>query len=183
MAKRLLVVIDPQNDFTHPEGNYATRHPGTRQIEATKAKINQLLRFFGRHQSVLVRSNYKHGQFGPGLSMCIPNTFGHEIDADIQVDATWTILTKTEHSCFSSAAFLKFLTEERIDTLVLSGFLAEYCVRQTATDALQLGYHVFVVADGIATGDDVQYRKQQVLAALKDSGAAIVDSGHFLRHE
>jgi nicotinamidase-related amidase len=53
-------------------------------------------------------------------------------------------------------------------------FLAEYYVKQTAIHALNLGYKVFLVEDCIATGDDVQYRKQQAFAELKDKGAIII---------
>lgn len=176
MAKRLLVIIDPQNDSTHWEGNDARRHGSIIQIAETKARIHSLLNAFAGNETVIVRSSYQPDQFGPGLSMCIPNTFGHEIDLDLQVDGKSTMMTKTEHSCFSSKEFRGLLNTGKIDTLILCGFLAEYCVKQTAMDALQLEYNVVLVEDCIATGDDVQQRKQQVLAELKGKGALLVAS-------
>ena len=175
----MLVIIDPQNDFTHLKGDYARRHTGITQIAATKARIRHLLQSLGSHEAVIVRSDYQPDQFGPGLSLCIPHTFGHEIDAALQVDDTLNVFTKTEHSCFSSADFKELLNTGEIDTLVLSGFLAEYCVKQTALDALQLGYQVLLVEDCIATGDDVQYRKEQTLAELADKGAVIIKSNEL----
>lgn len=179
MAKRLLVIIDAQNDFTHLQGNYASRHTGISQIAEAKTKIKRLLNSFGSDETVFIRSDYQPGQFGAGLSICIPNTFGHEIDAEFQVDGVSKIITKTEHSCFSSAAFKELLSKAETGTLCLCGFLAEYCVKETAVDALRLGYNVLLLEDCIATGDDVQPRKQQALAELKSKGAAVVKSDHL----
>ena len=176
MAKQMLVIIDPQNDFTHLEGSYARKHAGITQITESKARINQLLHSFNPNEILFVRSDYKPDQFEQGLSICIPGTFGHQIDADFVVDNTWSLFTKTEHSCFSSEEFRKQLAVGKTDTLFLCGYLAEYCVRQTAADALEAGCKVYLVDDCIATGDDVQHRKQQALAELKRKGAIIIES-------
>lgn len=176
MPKRMLVIIDPQNDFTHPEGDYARRHAGVTQIAEARLGIINLLRSFDGNEAVIVRSDFKPEQFGHGLFLCIPGTFGHKIDADLQVDGTLNIVTKTAHSCFSSEAFNELLNTGKTDTLILCGFLAEYCVKQTAIDALLLGYKVVLVEDCIATGDDVQSRKEQALAELMEKGAGITGS-------
>lgn len=172
----MLVVIDPQNDFTHVEGDYARRHAGITQIIGAMTKSCHLINSFGRNKTVVVRSDYEPYQFGQELLICIPGTFGHEIDSGLKIDGTLTVVTKTEHSCFSSEPFQTLLHTNKIDNLILCGFLAEYCVKETAADALSLGYKVFLVDDCIATGDDVQHRKKQAFAELKEKGAAIVKS-------
>jgi nicotinamidase-related amidase len=65
LMKYLLVVIDPQNDFTHKDGHYATRH-GIRQIASVKSKIN-LLTDAKQYDKVMVRADYQPGQFIPSL--------------------------------------------------------------------------------------------------------------------
>lgn len=176
MAKQVLVIIDPQNDFTHPKGQYARKHPGLSKIGEARAAINNLLALFPPEDTVIVRSHYQPGQFAPGVSLCIPGTFGFEIDAALQVKESAPLLTKTGHSCFSSEAFRDLLRTGPADTLILCGFLAEYCVKQTACDALSLGYTTVLVDDGIATGDDVHHRKQEAFAALTAQGAVVVRS-------
>lgn len=180
MATQILILIDPQNDFTHVEGDYARRHAGITQITEAKLKSQRLVNSFGRNKTVIVRSDYEPGQFGQGLSICIPQTFGHEIDVDLRMEGTVAVVTKTEHSCFSSEAFTSLLQTNKIDTLILCGFLAEYCVKQTAMDALNAGYRVYLVEDCIATGDDVQHRKLQAFAALKDNGAIVIQSEELI---
>lgn len=59
--KQILVIIDPQNDFTNVNGHYSTRH-GIRQISDAKSNIN-LLAVSTRHDTIIVRSDYKPDQF------------------------------------------------------------------------------------------------------------------------
>jgi nicotinamidase-related amidase len=176
MGRQVLVVIDPQNDFTSSEGNYARRHSGISQILNSKYRIRNLLNAFEVGETVIVSSDYKAEQFGKGLSICIPGTFGHNIDADLSLPDKSTFFTKTQYSCFSSGEFIRHLKNNKIDSIILCGFLAEYCVKQTALDALELGYKVSLVEDCIATGDDVQERKHQAIHELKVRGAIVVDS-------
>ena len=179
MSKRVFIIIDPQNDFTSLEGNYAKRHSGITQIEAAKENINRLLEWRGKEHFIVIQSDYRPGQFGENLSMCIPGTFGHKIDKDLHLDEETMLIIKAEHSAFSSAHFKEYLKSKEIDTLVLCGFLAEYCVKQTALDAIVSGYKVDLPEDCIGTGDDVQHRKHQMLEELKQKGAAVRTSQFY----
>lgn len=174
MTNSCIVVIDPQKDFISEVGDYASRHAGIRQMLAAKERINNLVHSSDRNHVIIVTSDYQENQFATGLSICIPGTEGHQID--IYTDKAYTFLTKTQHSCFSSGGFIKHLKSNGITRLILCGFLAEYCVMQTALDALRLGYEVVLVKDSIGTGDDVQFRKDQMLISLEEQGASIQNS-------
>jgi len=165
MTKRILI-IDPQKDFIHRNGNYASRHQGITQILDAKEKINKLILTQKREEVLIITSDYQKDQFQQGLSICIPGTEGHAID--IEADKLNITISKTQHSCFSSPAFISHLLEHRVDELIICGFLAEYCVQETAIDALKNGYPVTLIMDCIGTGDDVQNRKEQMLLALKE---------------
>lgn len=174
MRKACIVVIDPQKDFISEAGNYASRHAGITQMLAAKERINSLVYADEKSHVVVVTSDYQEDQFGIGLSICIPGTEGHK--TDIETDPAYTFLSKTQHSCFSSTDFIKHLKSNDITRLILCGFLAEYCVMQTALDALRHGYEVVLIKDSIGTGDDVQYRKEQMLISLKEQGATVQNS-------
>ena len=173
MTKRILI-IDPQKDFTHRDGNYAGRHQGITQILDAKEKINRLLVTQKKDELLIITSDYQKDQFEQGLSICIPGTEGHAID--IGADRSYLRISKTQHSSFSSPAFVSHLREYHVEQLIICGFLAEYCVQATALDALKNGYAVLLIKDCIGTGDDVQNRKEQMLQTLKEKGAAIADS-------
>lgn len=168
--KNLLVIIDPQNDFTHRDGHYATRHEII-QITSAKTKINLLIAS-NRYDTVIVMANYKSGQFIPEVSLAIPGTFGHQIDADIIVKENTSIFIKQEHSCFSSSEFKEFVSKSDYENILICGFLADYCILQTSLDAIAAGYKVFLFKDAIGTGDDVQYRRENIFIELAKKAAS-----------
>jgi nicotinamidase-related amidase len=174
MTNELVVLIDPQIDFIGEEGNYAKRHSGINQILDAKRKINTLIKSLDKRKIVIVSSDYEENQFEKELAICIPGTNGHKIDLDI--NNTHTIISKSQHSCFSSNEFISFLKNNHINKLILCGFLAEYCVKQTAIDALNQGYIVLLMEDCIGTGDDIQIRREQMLVELIEKGAEIIKS-------
>lgn len=168
--EELLVIIDPQKDFTDLDRDYAKRHPII-HIQRVKNQINELIKKLDKNTFVIIFSNYQKDQFGPGTSMCIEGTKGHEIDLDY--DDSSVLISKTEHSSFSSQEFKNFLKENQIRRLVLCGFLAEYCIKQTALDALKEGYEIVLLKELIQTGDDVQHRIEEVLVNLESQGAVV----------
>ncbi|MFQ6603289.1 cysteine hydrolase family protein [Flavobacterium sp. C3NV] len=174
-AEELIVIIDPQKDFTDIKGAYAKNH-SINQIQEVKARINKLTKQFDSNKFVIIYSNYQKDQFGAGISMCIEGTTGHEIDIDF--DDASQLISKTQHSSFSSEEFKSFLEDNQIRKLILCGFLAEYCIKQTAIDALEVGYEVVLLKEFIATGDDVQHRKEEMLADLEKRGATVIED-HF----
>jgi nicotinamidase-related amidase len=179
MEKQYIVIIDPQKDFTHSQGNYATRHAGISQMLDAKMRINRLIGASDHKNIAIVFSDYVADQFGKNLPLCIPGTFGHELD--IRVTASCSLIAKSEHSCFSSREFVTFLESNQTEALLIGGFLAEYCVRASALDALAYKYDVTLLKDCIGTGDDVQDRKKQMLEELHGRGARLLDSDFFVK--
>ncbi|MGE6356808.1 cysteine hydrolase family protein [Flavobacterium sp. NPDC079362] len=164
--------MDPQKDFTDLEGAYAKNHSIT-QIQEVKARINILTKRLDKNRFVIIYSNYQKDQFGDGILMCLKSTKGHDID--IAFDDAARLISKIQHSSFSSEEFKTYLKDNRIRTLILCGFLAEYCIRQTAIDALENGYDVKLLKEFIGTGDDVQHRKQAMLYDLENKGATTIN--------
>ena len=172
MHNQLLVIIDPQKDFISKEGVYAKKHSGIEQILNARRNINKLLGSHNNGKLAIVFSDYEADQFEKGLSICIPGTIGHQID--IEAGDSITLISKPNHSCFSSEAFNIYLKNNSIERIIVCGFLAEYCVKQTALDGLRKGYHITLLKDCIGTGDDVQYKKEQMLIELAEKGAEIL---------
>ncbi|MET0466015.1 MAG: isochorismatase family protein, partial [Chitinophagaceae bacterium] len=134
MASHCIIIIDPQLDFTSEDGAYAQRHTGITAISKAKDAIQQLLYRKSDHSFVVVYADYVSNQFGDGLNMCIPGTPGHAVS--ISVPPGTRRISKTQHSAFSNPSFITHLHQSGIYHLYLCGFLAEYCVKKTAMDAL-----------------------------------------------
>jgi nicotinamidase/pyrazinamidase len=177
MTNELLVVIDPQKDFINRTGFYAKKHLGINQILNVKQKINKLLALYDKERIVIVFSDYEKGQFESGLSICIPDTDGHKID--IEIDSTFTLISKNSHSCFSSDTFKSYLKSNFVHKIILCGFLAEYCVKQTALDGLENGYKICLLKEYIGTGDDVQNRREQMFKELALKGAEVLNEYNY----
>ena len=178
MVNEIVVIIDPQKDFISNEGVYAKKHSGISQIVKAKERINKLIKFLDKNKLLIIYSDYQEDQFEKGLSICIPGTDGHKIELDVE-DSN-TLISKTQHSCFSSDEFNRYLKTNNIGKIVLCGVLAEYCVKQTAIDGLAQAYEIVLIEDCIATGDDVQDRKKKMLSELIEKGAEIVNSRLYL---
>jgi nicotinamidase-related amidase len=168
----LLVVIDPQKDFIHPAGAYANKNYGLQQILRAKDSLIKLLNENSRLPVVIIQSDYKHNQFDKGLSMGIPGTFGHQID--IPFNEAATVITKEEHNAFTSKAFTSHLKRQGYKKLFITGFLAEYCVKATAVDALKSGFEVILITYCIGTGDSKQQQRTEVFEELKQQGAKLL---------
>jgi nicotinamidase/pyrazinamidase len=169
-----LLIIDPQKDFTSPDGYYALKHKNISEIIKAKNNINDLLTRVSKNISaIIVYSDYYKDQFGENISMCIPDTEGHKIDIDKKDGCMY--FSKSEHSAFSSFELRKYLNENGISKIYIAGFLAEYCVKQTAIDALKNNFHVTLLRDCIGTGDDVQKELNILFEEMENLGGVVSD--------
>lgn len=137
-----LVVIDPQRGFSELDGTLGSLHGKSElaPIASALAAVAQALRTRppGTH-TVLVRSEYRRGQFGQGplTNLCVP---GMGSDCELApVLSTWPFdvcFTKSEQDACSNQAFLSWVSEHQARhagiIFVLCGLLLQHCVAATA---------------------------------------------------
>lgn len=122
---------------------------------------------------------------------CVKGTLGAELSSRLQRDHIDMVFQKgvdPEIDSYSgffdnghkiSTGLHDYLKEWNVDTVVITGLAADYCVKFTALDALRLGYRTKVVADGTrAVGG--REALDQVLRELASKGARIVSSDKLL---
>ena len=63
------------------------------------------------------------------------------------------ILEKTVYSAFNSPGLADRLKREGVETLIFSGVETDVCVLSSVMDAVDLGFHVIVATDAVASGD------------------------------
>jgi len=68
--------------------------------------------------------------------------------------------------------------ERGVERVVVGGLATEYCVLNTAADALRNGFGVLLVEDAIRAIDDAD--GQRAIDSLRDQGAKMGDSGAIL---
>ena len=172
---RALIVVDFQNDFT-PGGAL-----GVPEGDAIAPHINALAGSGDFDLVVATRDWHppEHGSFarqgGPWPDHCVQGTPGAELHPALDRAALDVVVDKGQdpgtegYSGFEATELDALLRERGIDEVTVVGLATDYCVRNTALDALRAGYRVRVPADGVRP---VEVRPGDGAAALDELRAA-----------
>jgi len=171
----VLLVTDVQNDFL-PGGSLAVPH-GDEVVPV----LNRYLDIFtARNLPVFATRDWHpehHCSFrergGPWPPHCVQGTHGAEFSPALRLPPSVVIISKAtapDQDAYSS--FLGTDMDDRlratgIHRIFIGGLATDYCVLNTARDALRLGYQVFVLVDAIRAVDvqpgDGSRAKQEML--------------------
>jgi nicotinamidase/pyrazinamidase len=177
---RALVIVDFQNDFC-PGGALAVTDG-----DAIAGQLNDLAGS-GDYDLVVATRDWHppdHGSFaeqgGPWPVHCVAGTPGAELhDAldrtpvDIVVDKGQDPGTEG-YSGFEGTRLAELLRERDIDDVTVTGLATDYCVKNTALDALREGLEVTVVA-AATRGVEVQPGdSERALDEVRAAGASVV---------
>lgn len=80
---------------------------------------------------------------------------------------------KTEFSCCANAAYQQQLINNKHNQLILTGMETHVCVLQTAIEAMDSGFEVFVVEDAVCSRDSSH--KHNALQRLRQAGVIITN--------
>lgn len=177
MAEALLIV-DFQNDFTPPDG--AIPVPNGDEIAA---RLNELAGS-GRFDLVVATRDWHppdHGSFeaqgGPWPEHCVQGSPGAELHPALDTEHVDIVFDKGQdpetegYSAFEGGELAELLREREIDSVAVTGLATDYCVKNTARDALRHGFAVTVhagAARGVDPGDT-----ERALAELREAGATV----------
>ncbi|MBP8605755.1 MAG: hydrolase [Phycisphaerae bacterium] len=100
-----------------------------------------------------------------------PSALGPTVNELASLLGDFTPIDKTSFSCAGNKNFLDALDALGIQTAVLCGIETHVCVFQTATDLIQKGLYIHVIAD--ATSARTLENKQIGLDRMKSAGAVI----------
>lgn len=90
------------------------------------------------------------------------------------------IMSKGTNSAFKHGHLASQLRRAGINHLLISGFNAGYCVRETAEDALRLGFAVTLIEDCIGQDNDMHRDIPTELLHLTSNGAQALSSDEIL---
>ena len=110
-------------------------------------------------------------QYPQGLGNTVP-----ELD-ELFNDST-EVFAKTSFSCFGEAAFSGVMDVESRPVMIISGIESHVCVAQTALDALNAGFKVFIAADAVSSrkSSDVE----TALKMLRHAGCTVASAEAIL---
>lgn len=199
---KALILVDIQNDFCKdgalevPEGNMVV--PIANQL---MGKFDLVIATQDWHPADHKSFAANHLFRKPGMVIdlngleqilwpihCVQDSLGalfvKELDTD-SIDHVFQKGTDTEIDSYSgffdngrrkSTGLGDFLKTKGVDTVYIMGLAADYCVKFTTLDALDLGFETYLIEDGTR---GVELNKGDVEAAFKEmeeAGAILVNS-------
>jgi nicotinamidase-related amidase len=156
------VVIDPQNDFLHPDGWYAAHGIDISHMQRVVEPVIRLNQECRRRDVPIVWT--RHGTFGvddggPFMRKRVlllegglrKNTWGYEILDELAPQPHDRFVEKTRLSAFFKTDLEEILSDLHAETVLLSGVLTNQCVGATCKDALFRDFKPVVVEDCVGT--------------------------------
>ena len=180
---KALLVVDVQNDFC--PGGALPAPEGDKVVPV----INRLMDTF----SLIVASKDWHSEttehFKKWPKHCVQGTKGAELHPDLKkygIDQIFLKGTRDKDEGYSAFEATNidlegFLKERGADTLYITGIATEYCVKESALDAVKRGFITYVVKDAV---EGVQLKEGDVDRAfgeMEKAGVKIISSAEILR--
>ena len=175
-----LIVVDFQNDFARPDG--ALSVPAGEEIAG---RINAHAAS-GDYDLVLATRDWHprdHGSFaaqgGPWPEHCVQGTEGAELHPDLDTAPIDAIVDKGQdpgtdgYSGFDATGLAQRLRERGVEEVTIVGLATDYCVRNTALDALREGFAVRVDPDAVRGVDVEPGDSERALEAVRAAGASV----------
>jgi nicotinamidase/pyrazinamidase len=177
---RALIIVDFQNDFTPPDGALAV--PAGDQITG---RINALAASGDFDLVVATRDWHPpdHGSFvpqgGPWPVHCVQGSRGAELHAALDMGRIDLVIDKGRdpasegYSGFEATDLAERLRERDVDRLVIVGLATDYCVKNTALDAVREGFEVSVDPTAVRGVEVEPGDSERALEELRAAGATV----------
>jgi len=139
--KLALIVIDVQKAYHHG--------PSKKSMDSACEYINAAIDLFRKHNLPIIWVQDSDEEDG-----VVPGTVGYElIDSLTPLKGDYHV-NKFYGNAFNKTDLASYLEEKGIDTPLLTGYCAEYCVLSTYRGALDVDLSPILLRGAIATGND-----------------------------
>ena len=185
-----LLIVDMQNDFLEKG---ALGAPGGTDVISV---INALIPLFPLVVASKDWHPFHHCSFKDDNNIkacwprhCVQNTFGSELSNSLDLKRIKKIFYKgmlaseDSYSAFyigehhQSTGLKEFLEEKGVTRLVIVGLVLEHCVKKTALDAVDLGFNVSIIKEGV--GALYPLGAEEIWQELKKKGINIILYNNF----
>jgi len=173
-----LLIIDLQRDITEKDG---TIKGNIQQIDEAITNINKIIdsrkdliivyiaQEFGGSKVLefLSKGALKHGELGTEFDPRI-----------LRVNDNYFV--KYVSDSFSNHELERFLIENQVDHLYMTGVDAQYCVDKTVKGALNRNYKVTVISDAVGTSTDE--KRSMKLKDFSTLGAEVISTAELCKN-
>ncbi|MFP4547307.1 MAG: cysteine hydrolase family protein [Fidelibacterota bacterium] len=171
----ILLVVDIQEGTT---GKVSIDHAYQNKASSLFYSLNNLIAEADKRNMQVVYifneiTNPVINLFNTAMKKGAPGT---KLDDRLDI-ASNHIFSKSKQDAFSNPAFEKFLTDNKINRIYITGLDAGYCVRSTALAALNRNYQVILIEDAIISKSE--QLKDDSFQELSDKGVRIIQDDQF----
>ena len=182
VVSEALIIVDFQRDFTPPDGALAVPHG-----DEIAPRLNQLAGD-DRYAAVIATRDWhpaNHASFttqgGQWPAHCVQESEGAQLHPALDAAAVDAIIDKGQssdtegYSAFESPELVHLLREQGITAVTVVGLATDYCVLNTARDALKEGLTVTVDTSATRPVDLQPGDGERALDELRSLGAFVAD--------
>ncbi|MBE2894517.1 cysteine hydrolase family protein [Spirabiliibacterium falconis] len=152
-----LLLIDVQQAFQD------TDYWGKRNNPDAEVICGNLLTYWRKHGAPIF--HVRHSSSNPS-SPLHSTQVGFNFHPCVQPTNNEKIITKKVNSAFIGTDLAQILVEQDISCLVIAGITTNHCVSTTTRMAGNLGFEVYLVADGCAAFDRIGFNGEHFSAEL-----------------
>ena len=188
-SRTALIIVDVQNDFADPSGALYVRD-GAQVVPLVNAEV-------GRAQDAGAFVAYTqdwHPEHTPHFEQdggvwpvhCVQETWGAELHPQLEVDGPVVRKGRSGEDGYSGFSVrdlsttathpteLESLLRSRdIAAVVVVGLATDYCVRETALDAVRLGFDTTLLTDAVRAVDLEAGDGERAIEAMRQAGVHI----------
>jgi nicotinamidase/pyrazinamidase len=174
-----LIIVDFQNDFT-PGGALPVA-----EGDQIAGRINELAADPRFDLIVATRDWHPpdHGSFaeqgGPWPVHCVRDGEGAQLHPALERERVDVVVDKGQnrdaegYSGFEETPLAELLRSRRIDRVTVVGLATDYCVKNTALDALREGFEVTVDSDAVRGVEVNEGDSEKALAEVREAGGTV----------
>ena len=187
MSNSALIIVDVQNDFC--PGGALPVSGGDKVVEPLNRAIFKFLQnglpIFATRDWHPANTSHFQPFGGPWPVHCVQYTQGAAFHNDLELPCSATIVStgmekdSDGYSTFegedgSGTALMVLLKKLKITRLYVGGLATDYCVKATVLGALQLGFEVVLLRDGIAAVNLQPEDGAKAIAEMEQAGARVL---------
>jgi len=155
-AEYLLLIVDMQNDFVHPDG--ALYNP---KAEKSITKIKKTIERARTAGMPVWFTRDTHREDDPEFDVwgehVVEGSFGWEIAEELKPEANDRIIDKAHYDAFFETELEEKLKQQEVNGLIIAGTVANICIHYTAASAALRSFEVIHPVDLISALTDFDY--------------------------
>ena len=193
--KKALLVIDPQNIYTDPEGDLACEN-----ADATIDRINELISHFSDNMLPVIYCRHVHKDDGSDLGRMF-DYLGDEVEdfnfkessTEVDFDPRLVVatnsdqFTKNRYSAFINTPLQSILQRHGAEGVVIVGFMTNFCCESTAREAHDRDYFVDFITDATGTPGTEEFDQDEirniVSNLLEEGFSRVLSTEEFLEDQ